>query len=146
MDSDGWSARHGCRNRFCNLGATSHWEKLERPGNDSERPRTDPHRPVRAHPASDLHWIATGSGRNSDCHWRIPRGVGLCVDCGWFHGESETRRVVALNRVRALIPRTPPANGFFPSTLGMRFAFYSLLLIRVRPRQYARDLQDCVQR
>jgi len=28
----------------------------------------------------------------------------------------------------------------------MRFAFYSLLLIRVRPRQYARDLQDCVQR
>lgn len=53
MDRNAGSSSDGRRSGFCNLGATAHWKKLERPGNhpqkEHELVRTGPYARIR-HP------------------------------------------------------------------------------------------------
>ena len=100
MDCNAGGGSDGRRSGFCNLGATAHWKKLERPGNDPQRARTHPQRSLRANPPSDLYRTSIGGGWNSNRDWRVSRDCGLCSNRDRLHSKSETRRVVSRDAVR----------------------------------------------
>src|ERR1700721_709453 len=101
MDCNAGSSSGGWGGGFCNLGATAHWKKLERPGNYPQGTRTHSQRPLRANPPSDLHRTSCGLSGHSDRNRRVSRDCGLSSNCGRLRSKSETRRGFSRDAVRA---------------------------------------------
>jgi hypothetical protein len=101
MDRNARCACDGCGGGFRNLGATAHWKKLERPGNDPKRARARPQRPLRANSPSDLYRTSICRGRNSNRNRGVSSDCGLSSDCDRLRGKSETRRGFSRHAVRA---------------------------------------------
>ena len=103
MDRNAGSSSDGRGRGLCNLGATAHWKKLERPGNDPPRARAHSQRPLRANPPSDLYRTSNGRGRNSNRNRRVSRDRGLCSNCARLRNKSQTRRGFSGDAVRTCI-------------------------------------------
>jgi len=101
MDRNAGSGSGGRGSGFCNLGATAHWKKLERPGNHPERTRTRSQRPLRANPPSDLHRTSCGLSGHSDRNRRVSSDCGVGSNCGRLRSKGETRRGFSRDAVRA---------------------------------------------